>query len=231
MQHIIRFTKGKIRRERVPSAEEVEEKRTNAFLDTLRETLEKGEYPKQDELIDRLLDQGHAATDIASALIHLLNGGSPRAGERASEPIPEPPPEPRPYPKYEPRTPARSRAPQDEPRGPARSRPPQFSDRQDAPPRPNERPPRDPAKVGTVSHEPGMVRLSLNVGAEHKIAPGDVLGVILGTTRLTREVIGAIHLMPQETLVDVSEDHANLVLKKLNGIRFKGRKLAAKTAA
>ena len=41
-------TKGKVRREKVPSAEEVEEKRTNAFLETLRETLEKGEFKRQD---------------------------------------------------------------------------------------------------------------------------------------------------------------------------------------
>ena len=41
MQQIIRFTKSKVRREKVPSAEEVEEKRTNAFVETLRETLEK----------------------------------------------------------------------------------------------------------------------------------------------------------------------------------------------
>jgi ATP-dependent RNA helicase DeaD len=58
-----------------------------------------------------------------------------------------------------------------------------------------------------------------------------VLGVILGTTRLTKESVGSIQLQPKETLVDVSEDNANLVLKKLNGIRFKGRKLTARIAA
>ena len=78
MQKIIRFTKGKVRRERVPTAEEVEEKRTNAFLESLRETLEKGEYKRQDAVIDQLLDQGHAPTDIASALIHLLDADKAR---------------------------------------------------------------------------------------------------------------------------------------------------------
>ena len=108
MQQIIRFTKGKVRRERVPTAEEVEQKRTSAFLDTLRETLEKGEYKRQDEVIDQLLGQGNSATDIASALIHLLGGDKP-----APQPIIEEQPrreapryeprESRSYPKYEPR--------------------------------------------------------------------------------------------------------------------------------
>jgi len=71
MQNIIRFTKGKIRRERIPSEEEVEKKRANSFYDSLRKTLEEGLYEKQDALIGRLLDQGYVATDIASALIHL----------------------------------------------------------------------------------------------------------------------------------------------------------------
>ena len=73
LQNIQRFTRGRIKRERVPSAEEVEEKRTNVFVETLRETLEKGDFKRHDALIDRLLEQGHSATDIASALIHLLS--------------------------------------------------------------------------------------------------------------------------------------------------------------
>src|SRR5882757_7895553 len=77
MQQIMHFTKARVRRERVPSAEEVEEKRTNAFLETLRETLEKGEFKRQDVLIDQLLEAGYSPTDIASALLHLLGGDKP----------------------------------------------------------------------------------------------------------------------------------------------------------
>src|SRR5271163_40673 len=72
MQNIIRFTKGKIRRERIPSEEEVEKKRANSFYDSLHKTLEEGKYERKDALIGRLLDQGFVATDIASALIHLF---------------------------------------------------------------------------------------------------------------------------------------------------------------
>ena len=216
MQNIMRSTKASIRRERVPSLEELEEKRTNVLLESLRETLEKGEYPKQDGVIDRLLEQGHAATDIASALLHMLSAqdgrGEGRGPERPTGDLNPPPAPParegRAYPAYEPR----SSAPR--PR------------REDGPP-PRGRAQRD---FGPVSHEAGMLRLALNVGSEQEIGPGDIVGVVLGVAKIEKADLGAINVAPRETLVDIAEPKADLVLKKLNGIRFKGRKLAARIA-
>ncbi|HEV7868736.1 MAG TPA: DbpA RNA binding domain-containing protein, partial [Chthoniobacteraceae bacterium] len=217
MQQIIRFTKGKIRREKVPSAEEVEEKRTNQFVDTLRETLEKGDFKRQDAIIDQLLNQGHAATDIASALMHLLSEGSTRDVQAIVE---EPARrdfrevrqhqhrEPRDYPKYEPR-----------PAATPRERPMRES-----------RPRREGSEASTTSHEQGMTRLVLNIGTAHGIGPGDVVGVIAGVARLTKEDIGAINLQEKHTLVDVTDENSKTVLKKLNGIKFKGRKLGVDLA-
>src|SRR4029434_1506192 len=80
-----RFTKSRIRRERIPSAEEVEGKRASVFAEALRETLEKGEYKRHDELLDRLLEQNYSPTDIASALIHLLGEDKSREAEAIPE--------------------------------------------------------------------------------------------------------------------------------------------------
>ena len=85
MQNIIRFTKGKIRREKIPSEEEVEKKRANSFYDSLHKTLEEGKYERQDALIGRLLDQGYVATDIASALIHLFGEDEVKPAEPLRE--------------------------------------------------------------------------------------------------------------------------------------------------
>ncbi|MDP9004835.1 MAG: DEAD/DEAH box helicase, partial [Verrucomicrobiota bacterium] len=85
LENIQRFTRSRIKREKIPSAEEVEGKRATAFAEALRETLEKGEYNRHDELLDRLLEQNYSPTDIASALIHLLGEDK----TRGSEPIPE----------------------------------------------------------------------------------------------------------------------------------------------
>jgi ATP-dependent RNA helicase DeaD len=215
MQQIIRFTKGKVRRERVPTADEVEQKRTSAFVESLRETLEKGEYKRQDAVIDQLLNAGHSATDIASALMHLLGGDKP-----ATQPIAEEQPrrqdferresgyERRDYPAYEPR--AAKLGPPREPREPRGNRPPR--------------------EIAATSHEVGMTRLVFNFGKLHGIGPGDIVGVICGGARLPKEEIGAITLLDKQTLVDVADGSSALVLKKLNGIKFKGRKLAVDLA-
>ena len=75
-----------------------------------------------------------------------------------------------------------------------------------------------------------MVRLILGVGREHGVQPGDVLGVIVGLTKLPKESVGVIRLMPKQAFVDIAEEHAEKVAAKLNGIQFKGRKLWCKLA-
>jgi ATP-dependent RNA helicase DeaD len=214
MQSIIRFTKSKIRREPIPSEEEVEKKRANSFYDSLHQTLTEGKYERQDALIGRLLDQGFVATDIASALIHLFGDEAspavePRREERrAPMPREEAPRRERDYP------PERRRDADSYERRPAATGTGLKADRES----------------GTVSHEPGMVRLTLGVGRDHNVQPGDVLGVIVGITKLPKDVVGVIRLQTKQTFVDVAEENAELIVSKLNGIEFKGRKLWCKRA-
>jgi len=201
MQQIMRVIKGRVRRERVPSEEQVEEKRTTQFVETLRETLEKGDYHRYDDIIDHLLELGHSPTDIASALIDLLG----RETARAMEPI------------IEPRSHvATGRRADDAPRhgagrerGSRAARPRRAAD----------------AEASPVSHEAGMTRLVVNAGKLAGVGPGDIVGVLAGLAGLSRDSIGAIRLLPQQTLVDVADDAVDHILKKLKGIKFKGRKL------
>ena len=58
-----------------------------------------------------------------------------------------------------------------------------------------------------MSHEPGKVRLVFNVGEVHNIRPGDIVGVIAGVTGLGKEVVGAINILPKQSLVDVTEEY------------------------
>jgi ATP-dependent RNA helicase DeaD len=232
MQNIIRFTKGKIRRERIPSEEQVEEKRANVFYDSLQKTLADGKYERQDALIGRLLDQGYVATDIASALIHLFS----------RDEKPQPPREERPAP------PRREESYRDDRPAPAR-REDRFQDERtrhdDRFSRPERRPAakpheRAPLSAGTglkadrtsgeVSHEEGMVRLTLGVGRDHEVQPGDIVGVIVGITKLPKDVVGVIRVQTKQSFVDVAEEHADAIVAKLGGIQFKGRKLWCKRA-
>ena len=97
IQHIERFTRTKIHRLRVPTPSEVEEARSNSLLDKIRVTLAGGEFKRQDSLIERLLEEGFSSTDLASALMHHLQGGDTNAGARPArmeKPTPKPDPTP-----------------------------------------------------------------------------------------------------------------------------------------
>jgi ATP-dependent RNA helicase DeaD len=198
LENIQRFTKARIQRARVPSIDEVEERKTEALFERLRETLEGGTYPRQDGALDRLLGAGHSATDIASALLHLLStpGEKPGKAPAASPGAPE--------------RPSMDPAETESAPRPARPKP---GRRSSGPPAAN-------------SHERGMTRLLFNIGETHGIRAGDLVGVISGVTRLTKDAVGLIQIMESESLVDVSEEHEDEIRRKLNGIRFKGHKLA-----
>jgi ATP-dependent RNA helicase DeaD len=75
IQQIERYTKVRMHRGKPPSAGQVEEARASVFLDKVRATLQSGEFKRQDHLIERLLEEGFASTDIASALLHHLQTG------------------------------------------------------------------------------------------------------------------------------------------------------------
>lgn len=88
LQSMVRFARLKIQRGSIPSIDQIEEARENQFFERLRSTLDEGRYRRQDRMIDRLLEQGYASTDIAAALIHLLQGGA--AGGEGGADVAEP---------------------------------------------------------------------------------------------------------------------------------------------
>jgi ATP-dependent RNA helicase DeaD len=65
---------------------------------------------------------------------------------------------------------------------------------------------------GNRSDEPGMVRLSLNMGKMHGIRPNDIVGSIARHASIPGNVIGKILIQDRQTLVDVPEDLVKQVL-------------------
>ena len=72
---IERYVGTRIHRATPPTVSEVEEARTDVVLTKIRTTLKSGEFKRQNQLIERLLEEGFSSTDIASALLHHLQGG------------------------------------------------------------------------------------------------------------------------------------------------------------
>jgi len=156
IRNIERFTNVRIQRGKIPTADEVSEARENVFLEKLRALLTGGEFQKHDRLIERLVEEGHSSTDIASALIHLLQSGEAAKAAPKTENYDRPEREERPPSRFDDR---RERPSYRDDRGGDRGnfrddRRPSFDQRRDERPRRFEdRPPRAGAP-STVSARP-----------------------------------------------------------------------------
>ena len=232
IQNMIRYARLPLRRERVPSLDQVEEARESVFFEKLRATLDAKQFRPQDRIIDRLLEQGYGSADIASALIHLLTGGAPGTpGEanstadanvlpapKVSRPIDDETMPARPVPAPAPKPAAHKAAPKYQ--APVEREADGFEARAE---RPSKKKYERTARTG---REPGYTTIYLNVGRKHLVTPADVVGKIAGVTRLPAAVVGAMDIHQRHTLVDVSAEHAAAIVKKMTGIRVKGEALA-----
>jgi ATP-dependent RNA helicase DeaD len=96
IRYLEKFTHSTIRHGKLPTAGEIGEKRTDALLERVRQTIESGSARAQMIHVDRLLEEGSDSTEVAAALLHILAGGE------AAAPAPQP---------VEPSKPAPVRAP------------------------------------------------------------------------------------------------------------------------
>jgi ATP-dependent RNA helicase DeaD len=224
MQNMVHYGRLKIRRERLPSMDEVEEAKGNLFFEKLRATLEEKKFKSHDQMVDRLLEMGYSSTDIASALIHLMQG----ADAQPAKPAPIKPKAER-IAANEPPRPVAAGPVEVERRVPS---PPAFGSERS--PRPSTEKPsgdkfaaqkRTYERKARTGREPGFSVVSFNVGRQHLVTPADLVGKIAGVTRLPANVVGAIDIHEDHTHVDVATEHAELVVAKLAGIRIKNQSL------
>ncbi len=229
LQGMVRFAKIKIRRENVPSLDQVEEARENVFFEKLRGTLLEAKFKKQDRIVDRLLEQGYASTDICSALLHLMQQGggdkpeaAPAAKAAPVKALPAASAPPRPSHSQEPDAGSFKKAAYRE-EAPRRAEPTkEASAHDDDRPRPSKQKYERPGRTGK---EAGYTTIFVNVGRKELITPGDIVGKIAGVTRLPASIVGAVDIHQRHALVDVISEHAELVITRLAGIRVKGETL------
>ena len=202
LQSIERYTRQVIKRDRIPSVEQVEGRRADIIFETLRERLESGKFDPYQDNIDRLLEQGHTPTDIAGAAVTLLREASGREGSLIEE-------------DREPERPAKTGKTR-ETRGP----------REDRPPRDFERPERGPKgkfERGTIPHEEGMTRLFISLGKAQGVLPKDIVGMMYREGGLPDGSLGRITLFPKHTLVDVPSDFAQQAIRNTRNSKLRGK--------
>jgi ATP-dependent RNA helicase DeaD len=323
IRNIERFTNTRVHRSRVPTEAEVEDARQSQVLGQLRATLQAGDFPRQDHFLEHLLEEGFTSTDIASALLHLWQGGevisaarppresgwiqqqpesarkeprnvpelAPKAPpkpapspetpvqtgtqtspEHATTPVAQPPPpiaqpppatlQPKPatvqptqsllpskpQPIRPPAKPAHPKAPPQSPRPESRMprlRPPSaqapWKEKAGRPAattvqRPKVQPVKGPgqgpgakpkASRATPAHQ---TRVFMSIGSEMAVTPIDIVNAVSGETGLPGNVVGTVDIRERHLFADVTSEHANAIIAKLNRSRIKGHKIKAKLA-
>ena len=89
LQSIERFTRARIRREQMPTAEAVENRKSDTLHEKLRAVLEAGDTPRSHPLVERLLEQGYTPTEVAAAILRHFAPPSPTPAGADAQLFPE----------------------------------------------------------------------------------------------------------------------------------------------
>ncbi len=205
LQAIERYTRQVIKREKIPSVEQVEGRRADIIFESLKERLETGGFDTYQENIDRLLEQGHTPTDIAGALITMLRETSGREGEPIQEDR-EPERASRDDAKK-----GKSARPETRPRSEGRD----YAPREKTYERGGIR------DAGAI--EGGMTRLFISLGKGAGIMPKDIVGMMYREAGLPDGSLGRITLFPKHCLVDVPEGLADQAIQKTRNAKLRGK--------
>lgn len=65
----MRYTKTKIIQQKLPTLTDVEEMKTNLFVEKIKEIIEQGHMTKYVNIVEKLMEEDYAAIDIAAALL------------------------------------------------------------------------------------------------------------------------------------------------------------------
>ena len=213
LQFIERYTKTKIRRGKVPSVDEVEEKRSETLLDRVRLVLGEEAYQARSTFVDRLLEEGFNSTDLSAALFHLLIGGGDSAPRPAGKDAAPAEAAPAPFEKKK-----KDRTARDDFREPARD---EFraSSRDEAPARGQDRKPflRPPSR--------GLQWIKLNVGKGDGFGPREIVDVIATGSGMPGKNVGTIELDRHESFAQVPESFAQGLSFEGNSMDWQGQEI------
>lgn len=199
---IEKATRKKIEPMTLPSTEMINERRINRFKERITETLEGVDLKFFTDLIASYKkDHDVEADQIAAALAHLMQGESPLLLTAQSERRVER--------KTDKKWQDDSRAEREQNRS--------HSSRRE---RSGERPRKDAAP------EKGMERFRLEVGHEHGVKPGNIVGAIANEAGIDGDNIGQINIQDDFSLVDLPEGMPKDIFNDLKNVWVSGQKLA-----
>ncbi len=85
-------------------------------------------------------------------------------------------------------------------------------------------------RSGSISHEPGMVRLQISVGREHGLRPNEIVGILASRADIPGHVIGKIRIQSNRSFVDVPEEMVGQVLERARDVSIRKQAMELQVA-
>lgn len=201
LRRIEGFSKQGVAKATLPTVEEIERHREGQLLGKLTRQLDRGHYLREQQMIEEMVAAGHDPLEVAAAALKLARG------EEAQQPI----------------------APISEVHE-GRSKPGHRQERPAARRGGSSNSGGNDRRWATESREKGMVRLNVNVGKTQGIRPGDIVGTIAFHANIPGNVIGAIAIRQEHTLVDIPEQFVDQVLAKAGSYKIRRQPISVERA-
>jgi ATP-dependent RNA helicase DeaD len=197
-----RFTHQKFTYLPLPTETDIQQKRENELLEKMNVWLNRGRYRREMELVTALVEAGHDPLELAAAALKMARADEK---QRPIAPVSEV--------KKETREPRKFERGGERKFGRNGRRHEVRSDRR-----------------SKVSHEQGMVRVSMSLGRAHGIRPADVVGTIAYHADIPGNTIGKIFIEDDHTFVDVPESLVGKVLSKKVDYKFRRQPVTVEKA-
>jgi ATP-dependent RNA helicase DeaD len=197
LREIEHFTRRKMIQCPIPTVEDVEKRREMELLEKLMTGIAHGHSKREMIIVNQLVAEGQDPMELAAVAIKLLRGEEKQRPITAISEVREQREE----------RPVRS-----DMRG-ARSVKPERGEIHRSGRRSDMRQDR-------VSHEHGMVRLTLSKGKMHGISPSEIVSTIAYHAEIPGHIIGKIFIQDKHTFVDVPEQYVAQVLSKAEKYRL-----------
>lgn len=194
---IERATKKKIEMMELPSTQLINDRRIEQFKQSITDTITNEDLSLYTKLLEKYQEENDKPMlGIAAALAKLAQGDTPLLLQN------KPTPKAKAFKKDDDREP-RGRSRSKPSRGETRSRPA----REDSPP------------------EKGMERFRIEVGHDHEVMPGNIVGAIANEAGLDAQHIGRINIHDDHSTVDLPEDMPEEIFRDLKKVWVSGQTL------
>lgn len=192
------FTRQKLQKAVLPTEQDIVARREEQLFAQMLMWLKRGRFKREREMVEKLIEEGFDAMDVASAALKLA-----RASEK-QRPI------------------AAVAEVADQARRERRDRPARNERSERPQPYADSTPGKNSApRPAGYSHEAGMTRLSLNLGKAHGIRPTDIVGAIAHHADIPGHSIGKIIIRENTASVDVPEQLVGQVLARTTDMRIR----------